>query len=136
MLFGKKEKKAKKVEIDYRMSGYELMRMLFIITVVVLVIGWSSILLLSLLYFLSFASLMVLLVYGREADKKGVRYGKWFFVVLAVALFFFAFSLNSNNWAYLVGAYGSSLSSPVFAYFMFLRDLKAKREIAEVFGYE
>jgi len=136
MIFRKKEKKEKRAitVVDYRMSGFELFRVMFISTIVVSFVAWTSMLLLSLLYFFSFISIITLLIYGMGA--KGARFGRWFIIVLAIALFFFAFSLNPSNLAYLIGAYGSALTSPVAAYRYFLRDLKEKRELAEAFGYE
>ena len=140
MIFRKKKEKKEKRPVsvvDYRISGYEMFRMLFISTIIVLFVGWTSLLLLSLLYALSFLSLLVLLVYGMEADRKAkVKFGRWFLVILAFALFFFAISLNGSNLAYLIGAYGSSLTCPIFAYHFFLRDLEEKKELAEAFGYE
>ncbi len=138
MIFRKKEEKEKRAVagIDYRMNGYELFRILFISTLVVLFVAWTSIILLSLLYFLSFASIITLLVYGMGASKKNIKFGRWFLGVLVVSLLFFALSLNPSNFAYFIGAYGCSITSPLIAYPFFIRDLKEKKELAEAFGYE
>lgn len=140
MIFRKKKEKKEKRPVsvvDYRISGYEMFRMLFISTVIVLFVGWTSLLLLSLLYALSFLSLLVLLVYGMEADRKAkVKFGRWFIPVLGFSLLFFALSLNHSPLPYLIGAYGSSVMCPVLAYHFLLRDFKEKKELAEAFGYE
>ncbi len=137
MIFRRKKDKEKKSVslVDYRISGYELFRAVFVATIVVLFVAWTSILLLSLLYFFSFISLITLLIYGMEASKNKVKFGRWIIVVLLITLFFLAFSLNPNNLEYLIGAYGSSLTSPILAYRFFMRELKEKRELAEAFGY-
>ncbi len=133
----KKEKEKKEtstIGIDYRISPYNLFQILVLFALMIMCVAWSSIILLSFLYFLSFASVMILLIYGREASKKGAEYGKWFYGVLAVALLFFALSLNPSDLAYFIGAYGSSAISPLLAY-IFLRKEMKNHIMAEVYGY-
>lgn len=138
MFSKKKDKKReyKTIGVDYRMSGWDLFRILFMISLIVTPFGWSSILLLSMLYFISFSSLVVLLIYAHECKEQAEILSKWLYLILAGSLFFFALSMNKSNFLYMVGAYGSAGFSPIISYFILLKLFKYNPRLAEVFGYE
>ena len=136
----KKDKEEKKknepMPIEYRISGFELMRLLVITTILVMIIAWLSFLLISLLYFLSFASVLLLLLYGYELmQKRGYRYGKKMFIPIAGAMFFLALSLSPNNLVFLISAYGSGIFSPLLGYKFLCEEIEKSNEMKEEFGY-
>ena len=143
MLFGKKKKndesvkKGEPVPIDFRISGYELMRLLLVATLFVMIIAWISVLLTSLLYFLSFASVVLLLINGYDlVQKKDYRYGKMMFVPIGGAMFFLALSLTSNPVLFVVFSYAGAIFSPILGYVVLRKEIEKSIEVREVFRYE
>ena len=141
MLFGKKkekdEKKAEPIMIEFRISGIGLLQLIAIATLFVMLIAWISFILTSLLFFLSFSSVLIILVYGHEAmQKKGYHLGKKTFLAIAGAMFFLAMSLSPSNLVFVISAYGCGFFSPLLSYYFLRREIDEHVELQEVFDYE
>ena len=140
MLFRKKKEKKKEenkpepIIIDFRMSGLGLLHLIVIATLFVMAIAWVSFILTSLLYFLSFSSVLLILVYGHEAmQKKGHHFSIKIFLAIGGSMFFLALSLSPNNLVFLLSAYGCGVFSPLMSYFFLRKEVEKSKELREVF---
>ena len=141
MLFRKKkdkeEKKPEPILIDFRISGLGLLQLLTVSTLFVMLIAWISFILTSLLYFLSFSSVLLILVYGHEAmQKRGYHFSIKIFLAIAGAMFFLALSLSPSNLVFLVSAYGCGIFSPLLSYYVLRGEIEKHEELKGVLSDE